>query len=632
MTDYFEELSAGVVRVDSRSDTGTGFVASADGLIVTCAHLFSDTDLGKIVDVVPHATGNPIEAIVIELKYSPDVAVLQIAEGTLPGGVQVLRLGSSPRNPERELRTFGYPKLRSKNGLHGELEFVGPTAEEDEEGIGYPQLVLHSDDATLGFSGAPIWDPEQHTVIGIIKSIATGDPGSRLRNTAIGVPVEVIKRVYPALRLEADTPYSSTEPSGVCFISSEYPPRMVGGLGSHVEQLTAALARFLDISIVLPQVQGMDDYEEPLSRRIQLSPLTIGTPSYQDPASWLEFGNYAADHVENMISDGVAVDVIHCHDWVTVLAGVKCRWRHNIPLIFHVHLPNRTPLCAAIEDVGLACADCVTVSSKSMRDEMQRRIRGLGMEPGKVKIVRNGVDLDIFKPRDDWPADDGYILFVGRLVAQKGVQHLIRAFYYVLQKYPDLQLKVVGKGELRSRIQRLCQNLMMSERQVCFVNSSEWVTRQDLASLYQGARVVLVPSIYEPLGMTALEALACKRPVVASNVGGLRETIRPNVNGFLAEPGDELDLAQWLMALLADQELRMRMGDAGRRGLRQSTWPEIALSVRRLYSELHKQAPLNAGIPPIAKDLQGQVRRVAEEVKPSSHNSWGSLFDWEPRP
>jgi glycosyltransferase involved in cell wall biosynthesis len=612
----FPEFYAGVVRVDGPEGVGTGFVASSNGLIVTCAHLLVGCIRGDIVNVLHDASRQPLQATVEVIRDPPDVAILKL-EVALPPEVAVLPLGPSPRAARSGLLTFGYPKLRPEDGLPGELAFYGLTKD-----VGFRQLVLRSNEATLGYSGAPIWDPERHVVVGIIKSIATQDPGERLRDTAIGVPAEVIQHLHSKLRNPAGSLGGVLEPLGVCFVSSEYPPQMVGGLGSHVEQLTAAIGQHIDVNIVVPS--SRIDYDDPSCPRVQLSPLTGTSPSYNAPISWLPFSTNAADRIDSMIDSGASFDVIHCHDWVTVLAGVRCRWRHGIPLVFHMHLPNRTPLCASIENLGLACADLITVNSESMGQELRSRSRSLGLETRPIHVINNGVDLDVFHPREDWPADDGYVLFVGRLVAQKGLEYLLRAFYYVLQKFPDIRLKIVGEGELGEQLKRLCMHLMIPSQQVDFLYPSHWLTRQELAELYQGARVVVVPSIYEPFGMTAIEALACQRPVVASRTGGLMETIKHNVNGFLTEPRDELDLAQWIMTLLSDPELRNRFGEEGRRRLRtEYTWPRIAQRVIQLYGDLPMSLDSDTP-PPKADEFRKQILSIVGRPVPD-------LFEWTSR-
>jgi len=406
-----------------------------------------------------------------------------------------------------------------------------------------------------------------------------------------------------------------------CFISPEYPPRMFGGLGSHVEQLSEALGRHIDLDIVLPS-HG-PGYQDPPHSHIRLIPVTCSDPSYLLADSWLDFALEAADKVDSMIMGGASFDVIHCHDWVTVLAGVRCRWRHNIPLVFHMHLPIPSPLETAIENLGLSCADMVTVNSDSMRVQLLHRSRELDFELAPVKVINNGVDLTIFHPREDWPADDGYILFAGHLEQHKGPEYLLRAFYYVQLEFPDIRLRILGDGDHWSHLHKLRVSLEIPERKVEFVRTAQWLTRQEMAHHFQGARLVVIPSLYEAFGMVAIEALACQRPVVASNIGGLAQIVKHHVNGFLAEPRDELDLAQWIMMLLADSGLRHRMGVEGRRRLHSEyTWPDIARQFIALYRDLEQ--PRTTDIPLQAYEFKAQIGELAGR-------GYADLFDWRRR-
>ena len=367
----------------------------------------------------------------------------------------------------------------------------------------------------------------------------------------------------------------------VTFISSEYPPRIFGGLGIHVQKLTTALASHLDLDVMLPD-PGDSTYQS-LADKVHTVTVPV-TAAYDDPASWVRFAEYAAAKLANL-EEKARPDVIHCHDWVTVMAGIKCKWLLNIPLVFHVHLPNRSPLCASIENLGLVCADMVTVNSEAMFVELNDR----RLPIRQLQIVKNGVDTDVFRPAAGWPSDGGYILFTGRLVEQKGVEYLLRAFNYVLLKFPDVRLKIVGDGEFKEWLERLAENLMLSS----YVEFIPWIQHEDLAQVYQEARIVVVPSVFEPFGMVALEAMACKRPVVASRTGGLKEIVQHPKTGFLAEPKDHLDLAQWVMTLLSDSELRRRMGEAGHARVTGEgyTWPAIAEQFMELYRQLIEAPP-----------------------------------------
>jgi WD40 repeat protein len=201
-----EPPAAGVVRVAGRESTGAGFLVSSTGLIVTCAHVLAGYEPGDAVRVEPHVDRRPLAATVVLLQDPPDVAVLQLID-RVPPGAAVLSLGRSPRTPQPGLRTFGYPQMRPDAGLPGEIAIQGVTVD-----ARYEQLVLRSEEATLGFSGAPIWDTELGAVVGMVKSIARADPGERLGNTAIGVPAEVIRDLCPELRLPAGCPYRGLEP------------------------------------------------------------------------------------------------------------------------------------------------------------------------------------------------------------------------------------------------------------------------------------------------------------------------------------------------------------------------------------------------------------------------------------
>jgi 1,4-alpha-glucan branching enzyme len=403
-----------------------------------------------------------------------------------------------------------------------------------------------------------------------------------------------------------------------CFISPEYPPRMFGGLGSHVEQLSAALGQHIDLDVVLPSHQP--GYSDPPHSHTRLFPLMHSDPSYCLTTSWLDFALEVAGKIDSMIMAGASFDVIHCHDWVTVLAGVRCRWRHNIPLVFHLHLPIPSQLEASIENLGLSCADIVTVNSNSVRAGLLKRSREIGFELDRVEVINNGVDLTVFRPREDWPADDGYILYAGHLERHKGPERLLRAFYHVQLKFPDIRLRIVGNGDLWPHLHRLRASLKIPERQVEFIRTTQWLTRQEMAHHFQGASVVVVPSLYEAFGMVAIEALACQRPVVVSNTGGLAEIVKHNVNGFLAESRDEVDLAQWIMILLADSGLRHRLGVAGRRQLHgEYTWPNIARQFMALYRDLQQ---------PRTRDIPWQAYEFKARIEELAGTGYADLFDW----
>jgi glycogen(starch) synthase len=392
--------------------------------------------------------------------------------------------------------------------------------------------------------------------------------------------------------------------SKVTFISSEYPPHIVGGLGVHVKYLTDELSNYMNVDIVLPGVEKKGYISQ--DSKARLKPLMRVEASYPDLSSWFYFSKAAAEYICRLPAQE-RPDIIHCHDWVTIMAGIKCKFHLNIPLVFHLHLPNRRTLCAAIENLGLACADLITVNSYSMRKELDYRCSAI---QGDIEVVKNGVHTGLYQPAEDWPAEENYILFVGRLVEQKGVEYLLRAFYFVREKFPGIRLKIVGEGGYKEMLTMLARNLTI-DSEVDFVG---WRNGPALAKLYQKAMVVVVPSIYEPFGMIALEAMACKRPVVVSREGGLQEIITHGDNGFHAEPKDDLDLAQWIMSLLADGNLRAQMGEKGYEliGAKGYTWPTIARQYMKLYEQT-KEKPVNRIVSAKAQEYKQQVVDLAKK-------------------
>ncbi|MFZ2631961.1 MAG: glycosyltransferase [Desulfosalsimonadaceae bacterium] len=407
----------------------------------------------------------------------------------------------------------------------------------------------------------------------------------------------------------------------ICMISSEYPPHILGGLGVHVTRLSAELSAFNDIDLVLPY-QKSSDYA-PAPHGVRTHPLARTEANYDDPISWLHFAQHAFDLVKHISTTGPKPEVVHCHDWVTVLCGIKCRWLLKIPMVFHVHLPNRTPFCSSVENLGLVCSDLLTVNSQAMAEQMKARF-----PDKKVAVVPNGVDTKVFKPGDPNADMDRYVLFVGRLVEQKGVDFLLRAFVHVLKRFPNIELKIVGTGPCESAYKRLADCLLIGDR-VRFVG---WKVGLELSQLYQSASVVAVPSIYEPFGMTALEAMACARPVVASNTGGLKEIIRHEETGCLVAAGDHLDLAQWIIKLLDRKSLRQELGYRAGRMVHESTdyqWSSVARQFAEIYYKLSCEA-LDLTVLKEAREYAEQIRQLACSLDRSLsvyyQDDW--LFNW----
>jgi glycosyltransferase involved in cell wall biosynthesis len=189
------------------------------------------------------------------------------------------------------------------------------------------------------------------------------------------------------------------------------------------------------------------------------------------------------------------------------------------------------------------------------------------VDEDKIHVIPNGLNL---KPIDEIKTsdlsildkygleEDNYLLFMGRLTVLKGVQYLIKAFRSLKKDYPNLKLVIVGTGPFGGYL----RNLACGIKDIVFTGYVDSPAEKKL--LYEKSIAVIVPSVYEALPMVVLESMACKKPVIASDVGGIPLLIKPEKNGFLAKPEDFKNLEKFIRILLRDANLRAKMGSFGR--------------------------------------------------------------------
>jgi 1,4-alpha-glucan branching enzyme len=356
----------------------------------------------------------------------------------------------------------------------------------------------------------------------------------------------------------------------VAFLASEYPPHTYGGLGTAVEALSRFLGKAgVEVTILVPDVGRYAD----TPAGVELWPIPV-EGAVSDADYWLTYCESALTTVRRT---GLRADVVHSHDWMTAVGALAVGRAIGAPVLMSVHLPQSVPVNLVLENVGLVGSHGVLVNSEDVRAELAARELG----GPAVAVIPNGVDLAEFPPADP-PPDPHRILFVGRLVPQKGVDVLVRAFGAVLRRHPGATLVIAGDGQQRLYLERLTRFLGVRQH-VTFLG---WQSRQDLAELYRTCAVTAVPSRYEPFGLVALEAMASARPVVVSRVGGLAEIVDHEAAGFVVQAGDHLDLATRLAALLTDPNLARSMGIAARRRAEQFDWATIASRTIELYDSL----------------------------------------------
>jgi len=394
------------------------------------------------------------------------------------------------------------------------------------------------------------------------------------------------------------------------LLTNEYPPNVYGGAGMHVAELTRHLRALISLEV---RTFG-DQHEEADGWRVRGYPAARERGPGDDllrPA-WDAFGRDLA-----MAADPSDADLVHCHTWYTHLGGLLVQKANSIPLVITVHsleplrpwkreqLGGGYDLSSWVERTALESADAVIAVSRGTREDV---LRHFAVEPERVRIIHNGIDADFFAPdpgtdslvRHGIDPGQPYVLFVGRITRQKGIVHLVRA---IRSLDPGIGV-VLAAGqpdtpELAAEVEAGVAAARTDRPNVVWI--PEMLSREEIRQLYSHAAIFVCPSVYEPFGITNLEAMACERPVVATAVGGIPEVVVDGETGLLVpvefRPDDPMtpadperlagDLAVAINSLMADADRRAQMGVAGRgRAVEQFSWSSIAQKTVALYQGL----------------------------------------------
>lgn len=395
------------------------------------------------------------------------------------------------------------------------------------------------------------------------------------------------------------------------MFSWEYPPHVNGGMGSHVKALVPALAGLgADIHLVTPRLNGSEPIEvlDPgfTVHRVELAPWQSGdivTDAH-------EANSRMTAYTELLVGEYGTFDVVHAHDWLVALTAFHFKHEYTWPLVATIHATERGrhdghvdgPLSATIDRFEWQlCFETwrIIVTSRFMVDQLKNFWQ---VPANKIDVIPNGVDLgryrrftgqdlSVFRRRfaDD---DDRIIFHIGRLVHEKGTHTLVKAAPEILARFPNTRFLIAGRGPMSSKLQALASNLGVSER----IDFLGFISNEDRDRLYQIADTAVFPSLYEPFGIVALEAMAAGVPVVASNVGGLAEVIDSFETGLLHTPDNPDSLAWAVCEVLRDSS-------------EAKVWAENALEqLRTLFSWAH-----------VARETAEVYERVVEERK---HVDW----------
>ena len=356
-------------------------------------------------------------------------------------------------------------------------------------------------------------------------------------------------------------------------MTREYPPDVYGGAGVHVEYLARALAGLVDVD-VHPFARYDTDVEDGA-----LSAVAI------DAA---------------MAASAAASDLVHSHTWYANLAGHLAKLRHGVPHVATVHsleplrpwkaeqLGGGYAVSSWCERTGLEGADAIIAVSEGMRRDVLGAYPAI--DPERVRVIYNGIDADEYAPvastgvLERFGVEPPYVLFVGRITRQKGLPGLLRA---ARGFDPEAQLVVCAGAPDTPEIAAETAAAAAGLERLVWIE--QMLPKPDVIELLSHATVFACPSVYEPLGIVNLEAMACETAVVASAVGGIVEVVEDGETGYLVELGEgyEERFAARVNELVADRELASAMGKNGRRrAIAAFDWNAIARETAALYASL----------------------------------------------
>ena len=391
----------------------------------------------------------------------------------------------------------------------------------------------------------------------------------------------------------------------VLMLTWEYPPKIVGGISPHVYGLAHALvAQGVEVHVITCEHPGAA--EEEVEDGIHLYRVTPSGPG-NDFIHWVQLLNDAMlARAEALIPTLLAEDadaplLLHAHDWLTHYASAALKHKFHLPLIATIHATEygrnsgiKGPTQEYINSVEWQLQNeawRVIVCTEFMKRECAH---ALYTPWNKMDVVPNGVQADKFALPDFTPEEkaafraryaapeEKIIFFVGRMVREKGVQVLIEALPKVRWGYHDAKLLICGGGH-RDHLVNLAAYLGM-ERHVYFAG---FVPDDDLMKIYSVIDIACFPSLYEPFGIVALEAMAAKVPVVVSDAGGLPEVVENNVTGLTTYAGSPNSLADGLLKLLHEPETASQMAEtAYERVLTTFNWDTIATQTTATYERV----------------------------------------------
>ena len=383
----------------------------------------------------------------------------------------------------------------------------------------------------------------------------------------------------------------------ILMLTWEYPPRIVGGIARVVNDLSKRLIKDgHDVYVITYKEGNVPYYENDKGVHVyRVDNYMINPNNFIDWTFQLNF-NMISKAAEIINKEG-KFDVIHAHDWLVAYAAKTLKESFDIPLVCTIHATEagrnsgiHNPDQRYVNDSEWMLtyeSSEVIVNSKFMKNDLQR-LFGLPYE--KINVVPNGINTTAYNGvekdyefRRKYAMDnDKIILFMGRLVFEKGVQHLIAAMPKILSGYHDVKLVIAGRGGMTDELKAQAEAMGLSNK----VYFTGYLNARQVSKMYKCADISVFPSTYEPFGIVALEAMLAGVPTVVSDVGGLNEIVEHRVDGMKSYAGNANSLADSILELLLNPELCDKITKKAKQKVKNEfNWAKIAQDTYFTYEK-----------------------------------------------
>jgi glycogen(starch) synthase len=387
----------------------------------------------------------------------------------------------------------------------------------------------------------------------------------------------------------------------VLILSWEYPPLIEGGLARHVRKLSEALVE-LGIEVHVLTRGGEESPAEESAGGVAIHRI-------REPTRPTDLGEFVA-WVERMNSDMLAAgvelgdrldfDLVHGHDWLVANACDHLARRMSAPLVTTIHATEYGRHQGWVNDHPQSYIHGVErwITNRSQRviacsAYMREQIADIfGVADSRITVIPNGIDpldlpqpdpLELVRLRGEFAApEERLVLLIGRLVYEKGFQLALEAMPKVIEAAPGTRFLVAGSGTHEEELKRQAEELGLMEHGT-FLG---WIGDDVLHTLYAIADLTVVPSIYEPFGLVALEAMASGCPCIVADTGGLREVVPHEAAGLRFAARDPEALAEVAIRVLSDPELEARLIAEAKEHVLRFDWGDVAVQTAAVYAEL----------------------------------------------